>query len=55
MQELPVSAGYFFFYPLKKNDRVVLFVFLFNFSFFLPIGWFHFINVAPLQLHEVLR
>ena len=27
----------------------------FFFQLFLPIGWFHFICVAPLQLREVLR
>ena len=37
--------------------RVVLFVFSFQLLsfFFLPVSWFHFISVAPLQLHEVLR
>ena len=56
MQELPGSTvcRVFFFNPFFV--RVVLFVFSFQLLFFFsPIGWFHFISVAPLQLHEVLR
>ena len=46
MKPLHARAPRFNTRPWNFIGRVVRIVFLFNF-FFLPIGWFHFISVAP--------